>query len=114
MVVATRRHVWRGRAAFERHGVDAVGVRAIESGWRRGRVESWNWNEVWIRRPSGWWVAPLSVTRAVVVVAATAITFSQKSVGALGLEHTFRNFNGIFKAASSCSAELRAHDSESM
>ena len=76
MVVTARRHVRRGRAAFERHGVDAVGVRAIERGWRRGRVESWNGNEVWIRRPRGWWVAPLSVTRAVVVVATSAVAFS--------------------------------------
>ena len=113
MVVTARRHIRRGRAAFKRHGVDTVGMRAIERGRGRGRMEGWDGDEVWIRRPCGWRIAPLSVTRAV-VVAASAGALSQKSVGALGLEHPFRNVDGILKAASGGGSELRAHNSESM
>ena len=114
MMVVARWHVLRGSTIVKRHGIDAVRVGASESWWRRGRVIGWDWDEVRVRRPSGRLRARLSVAGAVTVVVAAAVTFTEKSVGALGLEHAFRNVNGIFEAASGCRTEFWAHDPEPM
>jgi hypothetical protein len=111
MVVACWR-VLRGSGLVKRHGIDAVGMSAIESRWRRGRVKGRDGDEVGVCRPGVGSRTRLIVARAAAVVVAVPVALAKKSVGPFGLKHAFRNVDGIFEAASGCCAKLWAHDSK--